>query len=131
MGRKRIIPAIACLCLCLGVSSCLVRRHVVATPVAQNKRPLRNATKDELIQGIHDASDPIHSFTAKVELAASVGNIFGGEVSDYATIDGYILLDRPDTIRILGQDPVLHATIFDMVSAGEDFRLSIPPKSRF
>jgi len=64
-------------------------------------------------------------------MAASVGSVYGGEVADYATIDGYILLQRPDTIRVLGQDPVLHNTAFDMVSTGEDFRLSIPPKSRF
>jgi hypothetical protein len=124
---------LASLCLgpCFWASSCLVRHRVVASPVAQDKRPIRTATKQELIQGIHDASDPIQSFTARVEMAASVGSVYGGEVADYATIDGYVLLQRPDTIRVLGQDPVLHNTAFDMVSTGEEFKLSIPPKDRF
>jgi outer membrane lipoprotein-sorting protein len=34
-------------------------------------------------------------------------------------------------MRILGQDPVVESTIFDMVSTGGTFRVSIPPKKRF
>jgi len=34
-------------------------------------------------------------------------------------------------IRVLGQAPVVRTDIFDMVSNGEEFRLSIPPKGKF
>ncbi len=64
-------------------------------------------------------------------MSASVGNLFGGEVKDYATISGVLLYRKPDDIRILGQDPLIHSTIFDMVSTGNDFRLSIPSRNRF
>jgi hypothetical protein len=38
---------------------------------------------------------------------------------------------RPDDIRIIGQDPVIHSTLFDMVSTGNNFRVSLPTKSQF
>jgi hypothetical protein len=128
---RTLLRLLLCPVLAMSLSSCLVRRHVIASPAALDKRPLLTATKDELIRKVHDISDPIQSFTAKVSMAASVGGVYGGQVTDYATIDGFTLLQRPDTIRVLGQDPVLHTTLFDMVSTGEDFKLSIPGKSRF
>jgi hypothetical protein len=46
-------------------------------------------------------------------------------------VKGFILLEKPATLRMLGQAPVVRTTIFDMVSKGEEFRLSIPSKQKF
>lgn len=89
------------------------------------------ASKEDLIQRVHDISDPIQSFLITTDMAASVGKLYSGELTDYATIGGYILFQRPDDIRIIGQDPVIHSTLFDMVSMGKEFRVYIPVKSRF
>lgn len=67
----------------------------------------------------------------KADMSPSVGNLYGGKVTDYPTITGFILFQKPDSIRVIGQDPVIHSTAFDMVSTGNDFRLSIPSKSQF
>ena len=67
----------------------------------------------------------------KTEMAASVGRLYDGEVKDYATISGIILYRRSDLIRVIGQDPVVHSTLFDMASVGNEFRLSIPSRGRF
>jgi len=64
-------------------------------------------------------------------MSPSVGRIYGGEVADYATLPGYILFRKPDDIRIIGLDPVIHGKAFDMVSTGPEFRLYIPSKNRF
>lgn len=113
-------------------SSCLVRRRVVAPPgKAKETRPLRVASEQNLIQLIHNAWDPIQSFTMKADMAPSVGQLYGGQVTDYATITGFVLFRRPDDIRVIGQDPVIHSTLFDMVSSGNDFRVSLPTKSQF
>jgi hypothetical protein len=111
----------------------LVRKRVVPAPGAtkHQTRPLLTATKDELIERIHRVSDPIVSFTMKADMSPSVGSLYGGEVTDYATILGYVLFLRPNDIRVIGQDPVVHSTAFDMVSTGNDFRVSIPLKSQF
>jgi outer membrane lipoprotein-sorting protein len=125
------LAILVCLAAIL-LSSCLVRRRVVAPPGKPKvNRPLRIATKPDLIQLIHNAWDPIQSFTMKADMSPSVGQLYGGQVTDYATITGFVLFRRPDEIRVIGQDPVIHSTLFDMVSTGNDFRVSLPTKSQF
>ena len=80
---------------------------------------------------MHVLADPIQSFSVKADLSPSVGGVFGGKVTDYPTIQGFILYRHPDQIRVVGLDPVVHSTILDMVSTGNDFRVSIPTKSQF
>ena len=122
----------ACVCLLLTLCpACFVRRRTVIPPGPKQNRPLLTATKDELIQRIHKIADPIQSFLLKAEMSPSVGRLFGGEVKDYATVGGVILFLKPDHIRVIGQDPVLHTTIFDMTSIGNEFRVYIPSKGRF
>lgn len=64
-------------------------------------------------------------------MSASIGSLYGGKVTDYPAITGYILFLRPDDIRVIGLDPVIHGTAFDMASVGNTFRVSIPPKNQF
>jgi len=128
-GRQLAI--LVCLAA-LFSSACLVRRRVVAPPgKSKENRPLRIATKHDLIQLIHNAWDPIQSFTMKADMSPSVGQLYGGQVTDYATITGFVIFRRPDDIRIIGQDPVIHSTLFDMVSTGNTFRVSLPTKNQF
>jgi hypothetical protein len=96
-----------------------------------SNKPVLTANKQELLDRIHRLADPIQSFSLKVDMAPSVGGVFGGKVTDYPTIHGFILFRRPDQIRVIGLDPVVHSTILDMVSMGNDFRVSIPTKSQF
>ncbi len=106
----------------------------MAVPGKKGKKenlPILTATKADLVERVHAVSDPIRSFSVKVDMSPSIGNLYGGEITDYATITGFILFLRPDYIRVIGQDPVIHSTAFDMVSIGNDFRVSIPAKSQF
>jgi Domain of unknown function (DUF4292) len=112
-------------------SSCLVRTRTVAPRGQQANRPALTATKQELLERIRRVADPIQSFSIKAEMSPSVGGVFGGRVTDYPTIRGFILFRRADQIRVIGLDPVVHSTILDMVSLGNDFHVSIPTKSQF
>src|ERR1700680_2495283 len=128
----RTWPSMASLFLALTVlSSCLVRRHDVAPAAVRQNRPLLTATKDELIQRVHDVADPIQSFLMKTDLSPSVTNPSEQAVTEYASIGVYVLFRKPDEIRVIGQDPVLHMTIFDMASSGKEFRVYIPRRNRF
>jgi hypothetical protein len=113
------------------LSCCLVRRHEVTPAAARQNRPLLTATKDELIQRVHDVTDPIQSFLMKTDLSPSVTNPSEQAVTEYATIGVYVLFRKPDEIRVIGQDPLLHMTIFDMASSGKEFRVYIPRRNRF
>jgi hypothetical protein len=113
------------------LSSCLVRRHEAAPAAVRQNRPLLSATKDELIRRVHDVTDPIQSFLMKTDLSPTVTNPSEQAVTEYATIGVYVLFRKPDEIRVIGQDPVLHMTIFDMASSGKEFRVYIPRRNRF
>ncbi len=102
------------------------------TPPGQRvPQPLLSASKDQLIQKIHQVCDPIQSFTMKIDMSPSVGSVYGGKVTDYPTITGFILFLKPDDIRVVGLDPVIHSTAFDMASSGNDFHVLIPSKNEF
>lgn len=126
-------PAL-CISVCVVVlvnAGCFVRRRAIQAPAARQMGPVLTASKDELIQRLHALFDPIRSFEMRAELSPSVLNPAKGTATDYATVSAYILFRRPDDIRVLGKDPVLGSTIFDMVSTGNQFRVSIPPKKLF
>jgi len=123
------LTAFVCLAI-LALSSCFVRKHLVVPPGGQSG-PLLTATKDELIQRVRNTAEPIQSFLMRMDMSPSVGSLYEGEIKDYATLGGYILFQKPDSIRILGEDPVMHMTVFDMVSAGDEFRMYIPNKNQF
>ena len=131
-----LCPAMLCLAmLCLAMLSstgCLVRRRTVAPPGPPPKGPALVATKDELIARIRRFSELFQSFNMKADMSPSVGSVNGGELTDYATIRADILFRKPRDIRVLGLDPVVHSTtIFDMVSTGKNFRVSIPSRNNF
>lgn len=93
--------------------------------------PARDASLAELVAKIDAWSDSIHTLTASVDLEPTAGSVYTGVIKEYHDVKGFILLERPSTLRMVGQAPVIRTTIFDMVSNGEAFRLSIPTKGKF
>jgi hypothetical protein len=69
--------------------------------------------------------------TAIVDLEPTAGSVYSGVIKEYHDVKGFVLLEKPSTIRMQGQAPVVRTSIFDMVSNGEEFRLSIPTKHKF
>jgi hypothetical protein len=130
MSSRRELLVVVCLALAAS-PGCFVRRRTVTTPAARPSAPLLSATKDQLIGRLHGISDPVQSFLMTADLSPSVLEPSKGTAVDYATVSAYILFRKPDDIRVLGRDPVIGSTIFDMVSNGTQFRVSIPPKKRF
>ena len=85
----------------------------------------------QLESEINKTYDAIHSLNATVDFRASVGGEKRGKVTDYnVSIRGFILLRKPEMLRVLGLVPVLHTPAFDMASDGKTFKLLIPPKNK-
>jgi hypothetical protein len=93
--------------------------------------PAREASLAELVAKLNAGSQSVRTLTATVDLEPTAGSIYSGVIREYHDVRGFILVERPAMIRVLGQAPVLRTDIFDMVSNGEEFRLSIPPKQKF
>lgn len=113
---------------CLALTGCLRHTRMVATVVRPTH--VQTATLGEILAQVNQRDDAIHSLSLAVTITASVGGAHAGKVTDYTSLSGYILLQKPDKLRVLGLVPVLHNKAFDMASDGETFKLLIPAKGK-
>jgi outer membrane lipoprotein-sorting protein len=127
--RKLLVRLAVATALVL-TSGCMLRRETRIQP-SQVPPPAREASLAELVAGLHARSQSVGTLTATVDLEPTAGSIYSGVIKEYHDVRGFVLIERPAMIRVLGQAPVLRTDIFDMVSNGEEFRLSIPPKQKF
>jgi hypothetical protein len=69
--------------------------------------------------------------TATVTLDLSGGGLRTGVLTEYRQTRGFVLVERPNQIRIRAQAPLALATVFDMVSDSRQYRVSIPIRNKF
>jgi outer membrane lipoprotein-sorting protein len=110
------------------LTGCLFHTH----RVEQNPTiALKASTKPELLNYINSQASKIKSMQATVDIDTSVGGARKGKVTEYQQIRGYVLARKPAMLRMIGLLPIIRNTAFDMVSDGQEFKVSIPPKNRF
>ena len=114
----------------LPLSGCLFRTHSVKARELSSA-PLESATAQQLIESINTEAAKIKTLKATVDIAASSGGEKKGKVTDFQEIRGYILLRKPELLRMIGLYPVVRTQAFDMVSSGPRFHLFIPAKNKF
>ena len=68
---------------------------------------------------------------ASVTLKLTAGSAYSGVIEQYHEVNAFILAQRPASIRMIGQAPVVGKNIFDMVSDGNTFSVYIPSKNKF
>ncbi|HVO63468.1 MAG TPA: DUF4292 domain-containing protein [Terriglobales bacterium] len=128
MSRLFLYRAAIALLLVIPSTGCLFHSHKVAPPPAIN---LKAATQQELIDYINSTAEKVKSLQATVDIDTAVGGAKRGKVTDYKEIRGYILLEKPAMLRMIGLMPVVRNRAFDMVSDGDQFKLWIPPTNKF
>jgi hypothetical protein len=111
-----------------GCGGAVKQTHKV--PVSE-VRPLLEATAGELISRYNQQARAVRSLNARVEIRTETGSAYSGVIETYHEVNGFILAQKPASIRMIGQAPVVASNIFDMVSDGETFRIFIPPKGKF
>jgi outer membrane lipoprotein-sorting protein len=116
--------------LAAGAFGCRVSRsrRIAKTEIPP---PPRVASVHELIAEVNAQSAAVHTLSAIVNLEATTGSVYSGVIKRYHDVRGYILFNSPDQIRVVGQAPVVHTDIFDMVSVGQQFRLYVPSQNKF
>lgn len=110
-------------------SACSVRTRRVTAPDAIPS--VKNATREDLIREFNQQAAAIRSLTASIELQATVGSAYSGLIEEYREVGGFLLAQRPSSIRIIGQAPVVGKNIFDMVSDAQTFRIFLPSRNQF
>lgn len=118
----------------ISLTGCLTTKHVVQKPVST--AVLQAASKQQLIATINQMASRVQSLNATVDIDTSVSKQKRGktnqyQVTDYPQISGYVLVRYPEMLRMKGLVPVVRSTLFDMVSNGKTFALSIPPQNKF
>ena len=111
------------------LSGCLFRTRTLDRQFSD--RPLKTATQQELIVYVNTQAARIQSMQATVDIDSSAGDPKNGRITDYKEIRGYVLARKPAMLRMKGLMPVVRNTAFDMVSDGQEFKLWIPPTSKF
>jgi outer membrane lipoprotein-sorting protein len=115
--------------LALSLTGCLFRTHKVEQRVTT--AALNEATKEELVARINTEAQKVKTLNATVDVGASTGGSKKGKVTEFQEFRGYILVRKPDTLRMIGLFPIVRNRMFDMVSDGENFKFSIPAKGQF
>lgn len=111
------------------LSGCISSKRVI--PQDQRLLPAKSAGKAELLQGLEQKSRQIQTMNGTVMLDVTGGGSQTGILTEYRQTKGYVLVERPSSIRVKVLLPLLASTVFDMVSDGQRYRLSIPAKNQW
>ena len=109
---------------CITIS----RRTVVRK---EEIRPQVESSEENLLAMYNKQVQAVRTLQATVDLIPTTGTTYSGAIEEYHDVNGFILAQRPDTVRVIGQAPVVAKDIFDMVSDGKEFRIYIPSKNSF
>lgn len=104
--------------------------HTRKLPQPKMPSAVMTADAHQLVSNINKQYEAIQSLTATVDFQVSVGGERKGKVTDYTSFRGYILLRKPEMLRVLGLLPIVRTQAFDLASDGSTFKLLIPPRSQ-
>ena len=89
---------------------------------------VQTATPQQLVDQMNDRWDALKSLEVWAQIQFTQTKTQEGVAKDYTTIPAIILIRKPEDLRVLGQWPVVHTRMFDMVSNGQDFTLYEPTR---
>ena len=116
--------------VCAGNAACSIKK-TVKTGVSPKILNAQTATFEELL-GILRGYDNINSLSSNdLRITLTTGKRESGEAQVYRSSPGYILLRRPDSLRLVVQLPVTKTAVLDLLSAGDDFSAWIPRENKF
>jgi outer membrane lipoprotein-sorting protein len=128
---KRIWKSMILLTVSAVTGGC-PRTVTKSTKVPAAERPVaREASEEELLDRYNALARSLKSIDTTLELKPTAGTKYSGVIEEYHEVKAFLLASRPYNIRMIGQVPVVGKTVFDMVSDGQTFEVSIPPKNKF
>jgi hypothetical protein len=112
------------------VAGCAASHTTTVKPSGPPVR-LQTATKQELIERYNEQARAVTALNWTVTMTLTAGSAYTGVIKQYHEVKGFILAQRPASIRVIGQAPVVGTNIFDMESDGETFHIFIPSQNKF
>lgn len=102
-----------------------MKRHL---PVPKAPATVLTATPEELVAKLDSRWNNFENLTATVEIQATLLKQQQGLATDYPSIHGWIVMQKPEMLRVAGQ--YLGVRVFDMASDGNTFTILIPSKNK-
>lgn len=136
MSFHRTLRIFVLLLVVLPLTGCLFRNHEERRPVSPNLNSLREATLEQLVEFINTNAARLQSLKADVDYNLTVSKQKKGKaneykVTEYTEVSGYLLVRKPEMLRMIGLVPAFHSTAFDMSGNAKGFALSVPPQGKF
>ena len=126
--KMRQAFALAAISLAPALTGCLTHtRYVPKTRVAD---VIISTSLDAMARQLAGRYDAMQTFNAGVEISATTGGGLQGKEVQTLSFAGYILMRKPEYLRVLLLVPVVRTSALDMVSDGKNFKLLIPPRKR-
>jgi len=113
---------------CLSLSGLFTHTH----SVVKTRLPdvVYSSTLDHLLKQVDDRNAAIQSMTVIVQVVACSGGSLKGAVKcNNIPFSGYIIIGKPEQIRLILNLPVIMSRAMDMVSDGNAFKMLIPPEN--
>jgi outer membrane lipoprotein-sorting protein len=117
--------------LLLFTSSCAVKT-TVRVPVSAKVLAAKTATLDELLSSLASYSEKITALSSgTLKVTYTSGKVESGKLQAYRSAPGYILLRRPDSLRLNIQYPVTKMSLAQLTSVGDPFLLWVTSKNEY
>jgi outer membrane lipoprotein-sorting protein len=121
----------ATIALTFVTSGCGIKR-TVTVPTPPRAAQAQTVSMDELLKTLENYSDSISSLSSSaMKVTFTSGKMDSGELQEYRAAPGYILLKRPDAIRLNVQNPLTKTAVIELVSLGEQFHIWFPRDNKF
>jgi hypothetical protein len=119
------------LALVAGLAGGCAASHKTMVKPGVAPAALQTATREQLIERYDRQANAVQTLNAGVAMKLTSGSEYSGVIEQYHEVNGFLLAAKPASIRVIGQAPVIAKNIFDMVSDGQTFEVSIPSKHKF
>jgi len=124
----KIPCSIAALAVPLMLAGCSLFPTTRKLPVPKPPLVTQTVSAEDLVAQTNQRWQEFNGLTATVRIEATLLKSKEGLAKDYPTIRGFIVMRKPNELRVVGQ--YFSMRIFDMASDGKTFTLLIPPQSK-
>jgi hypothetical protein len=111
-----------------ALTGCLTHTRIV--PKTRVADVIISTSLDTMANQLATRYDAMQTFNAGVEISATTGGGLQGKEVQTLSFAGYILMRKPEFLRVLLLVPVVRTQALDLVSDGQNFKLYIPPRKR-
>jgi outer membrane lipoprotein-sorting protein len=131
MQHFRWATAVLAVAAGLMLHGCSVKRTVKVN-VPQKILSAKVATLDQVLSMLDENAARVKSLSSTtVRITFTSGKSESGTVQQYRSAPGYVLIERPDRIRLSVQNPLTKTAILELASVGDDFSIWYPGENKF